>query len=118
MDRLVDAFEHGQVSSILALLAEDATFAMPPYAGWCRGRDAIADSWLMPGGPPPRLRYVTTRANAQPALGVYRLDRDACRYVPICLDVLTITGEQISGVTAFRTPDVFPRFGLPDHLPY
>ena len=70
----------------------------------------------MPGEPPPRLRYVTTWANAQPALGAYRLDRDALRYVPICLDVLTITGQQISAVTAFRTPDVFPRFGLPDHL--
>ncbi len=29
------------------------------------------DSWLMPGGPPPRLRYVPARANGQLALGTY-----------------------------------------------
>jgi hypothetical protein len=39
------------------------------------------------------------------------------RYVPIALDVLTLEGAQIGGVVAFRTPESFPRFGLPDHLP-
>ncbi|MGH2988315.1 MAG: sigma-70 family RNA polymerase sigma factor [Solirubrobacterales bacterium] len=69
VDRFMDAFEGGDVDAILELLAEDATFSMPPYAGWYRGRAAIAESWLMPGGPPPRLRYVPTRANGQLALG-------------------------------------------------
>jgi RNA polymerase sigma-70 factor (ECF subfamily) len=116
VQRFIDAFERGDVDAIVALLAEDATFAMPPYARWYRGRDAIADSWLMPGGPPPRLRYVPTRANGQPALGTYALDAERNRYLPIALDVLTLRGAQIADVTAFRTPDVFPRFGLPDEL--
>jgi hypothetical protein len=30
--------------------------------------------------------------------------------------VLTLRGTRIADVTAFRTPDVFPRFGLPDEL--
>jgi RNA polymerase sigma-70 factor (ECF subfamily) len=84
VERFADAFERGDVNAIVAMLAEDATFAMPPYPGSCRGREAIADSWLMPGGTPPRLRYVRTRAN----------------------------GQQIAAVTAFRTPEVFPRVGL------
>jgi RNA polymerase sigma-70 factor, ECF subfamily len=47
VQRFIDAFERGDVDAIVALLAEDATFAMPPYEEWYRGREAIADSWLM-----------------------------------------------------------------------
>jgi RNA polymerase sigma-70 factor (ECF subfamily) len=117
VEGFADAFERGDVDAILALLAEDATFGMPPYPGWCRGRDAIADSWLMPGGPPPRLRYVATRANGQPALATYLLDREAGAFLPLALDVLTLRGDLIVDVTAFRTPAIFPRFHLPGELP-
>ena len=116
VERFADAFERGDVDAILALLTEDATFSMPPYPGWCRGREAIADSWLMPGGPPPRLRYVAARSNGQPALATYLLDREAGGYEPIALDVLTVRGPLIAAVTAFRTPALFARFGLPDRL--
>jgi RNA polymerase sigma-70 factor (ECF subfamily) len=115
--RFIDAFESGDVDAILGLLTEDATFAMPPYANWCRGREAIGKSWLMPDGPPPRLRYVPTRANGQLALGTYVLDSDRGAYVPLALDVVTVRGAEISGVIAFRTPEVLRSFGLPDELP-
>ena len=116
VERFADAFERGDVDAIVAMLAEDAKFAMPPYPGSCRGRAAIADSWLMPGGPPSRLRYVPTRANGQQALGTYRLDRGQNRFLAIALDVLTLQGAQIADITAFRLPEVFPRFGLPPEL--
>jgi RNA polymerase sigma-70 factor (ECF subfamily) len=116
VQRFIDAFERGEVDAILALLAEDAVFAMPPYSSWYRGRETIADSWLMPGGPPPRLRYVPTRANGQPALGTYQLDEQTGRYLPLALDVLTLEGSLITEVIAFRTPELFPRFGLPEEL--
>ncbi len=114
--RFADSFERGDVHGILATLAEDATFSMPPFAEWCRGREAIAKSWLMPGGSPPRLRYRFTRANGQPALGVYLIDAGTARYVPLALDVLAFRGRLISDVVAFRMPDLFPRFGLPPSL--
>jgi RNA polymerase sigma-70 factor (ECF subfamily) len=116
VERFIDAFERGEVDDILSMLAEDATFAMPPYAGWRRGRDEIAESWLMPGGPPPRLRYEQTCANGQPAVGTYLLDEETGTYVAIALDVLSLRGELIADVTAFRTPAIFPRFGLPERL--
>jgi hypothetical protein len=89
---------------------------MPPYPEWYRGREAVSDSWLMPGGPPPRLRYVPTMANGQPALGTYQLDPEGKRFVPLALDVLTLRDERIADVTAFRTPTVFGPFGLPAQL--
>jgi RNA polymerase sigma-70 factor (ECF subfamily) len=117
VERFTDAFESGDVEAILGLLAEDATFAMPPYEGWCRGRDAIADSWLMPGEPAGGLRYVETRANGQLALGTYRFSSESGSRVPIALDVLTLREAQISDVQVFRTPESFRLFGLPDELP-
>jgi RNA polymerase sigma-70 factor, ECF subfamily len=116
VERFASAFERDDVDGIVALLSEDAKFSMPPYAGWCQGRKAISESWLMPGGPPPRLRYVSTRANGQPALATYRLDQESGFYKPIALDVLTLRGPLIADVVAFRSPGVFPRFGLPAEL--
>ncbi|HEX2414558.1 MAG TPA: sigma-70 family RNA polymerase sigma factor [Thermoleophilaceae bacterium] len=117
VERFIDAFERGDVESITSMLAEDATFAMPPYAGWSRGRAAIAGSWLMPGEPLTELRYLPATANGQPAMGAYRREPGESAYLPIALDVLTLRGERIVSVTAFRTPELFPRFGLPAALP-
>jgi RNA polymerase sigma-70 factor, ECF subfamily len=116
VERFTSAFERDDVDEIVAMLSEDAKFSMPPYAGWYRGREAISGSWLMPGGPPPRLRYVSTRANGQPALATYCLDAKGGSYLPIALDVLTLRGPWITDVVAFRSPGVFPRFGLPPKL--
>jgi RNA polymerase sigma-70 factor (ECF subfamily) len=115
--RLTDALEAGQVDVIVAMLTEDASFAMPPYPGWCRGRDALSESWLMPGGSPSGLRYLPTRANGQLALGAYKLDPQQRGYLPVALDVLSLRGTRITAITAFRTPEIFPRFGLPAELP-
>ena len=118
-ERFADAFERGDVKAILASLSEDATFQMPPYPDWREGRRAIADSWLMPGGPGPRLRYAPCRANGQVALGTYLLDRDEDAYLPIAIDVLSLeAGGSISGVIAFRELESFGRFGLPERIAF
>jgi RNA polymerase sigma-70 factor, ECF subfamily len=116
VDRFVEAFERGDVEAIVELLADNATFQMPPYAEWCEGRDPVSRSWLMPGGPAPRLRYVQTSANAQPALGTYLLQPGRRRYVPIALDVISLGEPLIASVAAFRDPSMFARFDLPDEI--
>jgi RNA polymerase sigma-70 factor, ECF subfamily len=113
---LADAFEQADIDAIVALLAEDVTFAMPPYEEWYLGREAVTDSWLMPGVAPGRLRCLPTRANGQPALGAYAFDPERDLFLPIALDVLTLRGGEIAEVIAFRTPEIFPHFGLPDRL--
>jgi RNA polymerase sigma-70 factor, ECF subfamily len=116
VSRLVGAFERGQVAAIMALLAEDAVFSMPPYPAWYQGRARIADSWLMPQDSPSGLRLLSTRANGQLALGVYKLDAARNLYMPNCLEVFGLRGELISEVTSFRNPELIRVFGLPDKL--
>jgi RNA polymerase sigma-70 factor, ECF subfamily len=112
VQRYMDAWERGDVDAIAAMLAEDATFAMPPYARWWRGRDVIAAF-----AREPVHRYVPTAANGQMANAAYRWNAEQGRYKAEALEVLTFEGAQVKEMTAFMTPEVFPRFGLPDGLP-
>ena len=34
MERYLDAWTRGDVEALVAMLTEDATFAMPPFATW------------------------------------------------------------------------------------
>jgi RNA polymerase sigma-70 factor, ECF subfamily len=111
VERYMDAWERGDVEALAALLAEDATFAMPPYARWWRGRDLIAAFAAQPVH-----RYLPARANGQPANAAYRWDPESGRYVAEALEVLTLEGATVKEMIAFMTPDVFPRFGLPGVL--
>jgi RNA polymerase sigma-70 factor, ECF subfamily len=111
VQRYVDAWERGDVEAVAALLADDARFAMPPYATWWRGRDVIAAF-----AAEPVHRYLTVQANAQPANAAYRWDPEKGRYVAEALEVLTIEGARVKEMIAFMTPQVFARFGLPDAL--
>jgi RNA polymerase sigma-70 factor (ECF subfamily) len=141
VDGYVDAWERGDVETVVSMLAEDATFAMPPLRSWFGGREEIAvflAGWPLSGA--WRWRHVETRANGQPALGFYSWDPDEGAYMPFALNVLTLRGEQIADVTAFvaratelperevyaRWPEqpadparllaTFERFGLPSRL--
>lgn len=60
------------------------------------------------------LTLVPTRANGQPALGMYVEAVDGIRHATGLL-VLTLSGDRIRGVTRFET-SVLPSFGLPRTL--
>jgi RNA polymerase sigma-70 factor, ECF subfamily len=111
VERYLDAWERGDVAALAALLAEDATFAMPPYASWWRGRDVIAAF-----AAEPVHRYLPVRANGQLANAAYRWEPEQGRYIAEALEVLTLEGSRVKEMTAFMTPAVFPRFGLPSAL--
>ncbi len=108
----LDAWERGDVDAIAAMLAEDATFAMPPWPMWWRGRDLIAAF-----AAEPVHRYLPIRANGQAANAAYRWDAQSRTYVAQALEVLTLDGALVKEMTAFMMPEVFPLFGLPGELP-
>jgi RNA polymerase sigma-70 factor (ECF subfamily) len=110
--RYVEAWERGDVEALAAMLAEDATFSMPPYAAWWRGRDVIA-----PFAAEPVHRYLLTTANGQAANAAYRWDPAEAAYVAEALELLAFEGDLVKEMVAFMTPEVVPRFGLPQQLP-
>jgi RNA polymerase sigma-70 factor, ECF subfamily len=112
----VDAWAEGDVDAVRALLAEDAVFSMPPWASWWRGREIIAGFAKTAAEECAESRTVPTRANGQPAVAYYHLDAETGRYLPAAIDVVSLEGALIKEITAFVTPEIFPRFGLPDEL--
>jgi RNA polymerase sigma-70 factor, ECF subfamily len=127
VERYIDAWERGDVDAILAMLAEDATFSMPPLPTWYRGREAIA-AFLTRFALRDRWRLLPARANGQLAFGCYAWDSEQRSYTALSLDVLTLDGTRATEVTSFVTPyvhgparerfaaDVLGRLGLPDRL--
>jgi len=112
--RWANAWQLGDVDAIVAMLAEDARFSMPPLPEWYLGRDTIR-AFLVDGPLTSRWRFLPTTANGQLAFGTYLWDDDAGQYVPGGLDVLTIHSGQVAEVISFLTADL-TRFGLPAHL--
>jgi RNA polymerase sigma-70 factor (ECF subfamily) len=60
---------------------------------------------------------VPTRANGQPAFGVYVADPHAGVYRAYTLLVITTAGDRITTITGFSNTSVMARFGLPRTLP-
>jgi RNA polymerase sigma-70 factor, ECF subfamily len=127
VERYIDAWERSDVDAILSMLADDATFMMPPLPTWYRGRDAIR-TFLVRSALLERWRLVPARANGQLAFANYGWETENKTYTPKTLDVVTLDGTVVKEITAFVTPftrgparerfaaDVFERFGLPDHV--
>jgi RNA polymerase sigma-70 factor (ECF subfamily) len=113
----VDAWERGDVDAVAAMLAEDATIAMPPMATWFRGREAVSIFLArrpLSGG--QSWRIVPTRANGQLAFGHYLLDEEAGAHIAHHVVVLTLEGSRVGDMTAFLLPHVLPYFGLPARI--
>lgn len=111
--RYMDAWEAGDVESIVELLTDDAKYSMPPLPQWFEGRDSIR-GFLLDGPLKWQWKFLPASANGQLAFGTY-LWEDG-RYVPKGLDLLVLRGSAIAEVVSFLEAD-FPRFGLPDSLP-
>jgi RNA polymerase sigma-70 factor (ECF subfamily) len=115
--RYVDAFERYDLDSLTSLLAEDATLNMPPYSLWLQGHDDISAWFLGPGYECRGSRLVPAAANGMPAFGQYKPGGPGGSFKPWALQVLEVSGGQITGLTTFLdTARMFPLFGLPLQL--
>jgi RNA polymerase sigma-70 factor (TIGR02960 family) len=114
--RLARAFEASDVQGIVCLLTHDAWIRMPPLPMEYQGRELAARffAWAFHNG--HGFRLIPTRANGQPAFGLYLRDPHAAIARANGLLVLTLAGPQISAITRFE-PGVLTQFGLPRTLP-
>jgi RNA polymerase sigma-70 factor (TIGR02960 family) len=115
--RLTDALERADLDVLIELLVTDVRFSMPPamleYRGIESARRLLAAVTFRPGR---TYRVVPTRANGQPAFGLYLADPHASVYRAYSLLVITTAGDHITAITGFNT-NVMTRFGLPRTLP-
>jgi RNA polymerase sigma-70 factor, ECF subfamily len=117
LDRYVQAFWEKDVDAIVAMLTRDAIWEMPPFTGWYQGNENIGRliDTQCPGGVHD-MRMVATRANGQPAFGLYMRGADGT-FTPFHLQVLTIGPDGVEHVGAFFDESLFDLFGLPASLP-
>ncbi len=115
--QMTDALERADLEALVGLLAEDVRVSMPPamleYRGIDMARQFFAAATLRPGR---SYRVIPTRANGQPAFGMYMADPHTALYRAYGLLVITIAADRITTVTGFDA-SVIPRFGLPRTLP-
>ena len=121
LERYVVAFEAYDIDALVALLHEDATQCMPPFALWLNGPVDIRRWHDGPGRGCRGSRVLRVHANGQPALAQYRPPQDGSaenpRWLPFCLHVLEVRDGRIASITNFLDTRLFRLFGLPDHLP-
>jgi RNA polymerase sigma-70 factor (TIGR02960 family) len=115
--RLTRAYDAGDVHGLVALLTEDVALRMPPALLEYHGRDLAARFLAAVAFRDGRtFRLMATRANGQPAFGVYVRDPVTGVSHALGLLVLTLAGDRISVITRFDN-SALPRFGLPRTLP-
>ena len=110
----VDAFERHDFDAVVASLAEHVTWQMPPFDRWYAGAEGSAVlSWThCPAAAPGDLRYLVTRANGQPAVGMYlRKGRD---WEAFQFQVLRVDADgKVDDVVGFFDAHLFRLAGLP-----
>ena len=113
----IRSWEDHDVESLVALLRDDVTFAMPPHSTWFRGVAAV-ERFLR--APPFSTRWsegfriVATRANGMVALAFYR--RIDAVFRPSSLQLISAIAGKVSEITSFIGVDYFRGFGLPEHI--
>jgi RNA polymerase sigma-70 factor (TIGR02960 family) len=117
VERFTRAFEAQDVAALVAMLTDDVSVTMPPlpieYVGpEAAGRFLRAATAWQGRGP----RLVATRANGQPAFGLYTRDPRADVLHAVGLLVLTLAGSRICAITRFEN-GVLHHFGLPRTAP-
>jgi RNA polymerase sigma-70 factor (ECF subfamily) len=112
--RYVEAFERYDVQALTALLHQEATLSMPPYALWLQGHESIA-RWLRTfGAGCEGSRLVPVAAcGGTPAFAQYRHGGAT----PWALLMLELDGDRITSMTSYLDVEtLFPRFGMPMQL--
>jgi RNA polymerase sigma-70 factor, ECF subfamily len=107
----LDAWERKDIPAIVAMLADDVVFDMPPWPAWYQGRATVEEllrlnqeecyeDW----------RFTPVQANGQLAYAAYGL-KDG-RYEAAAINVVGVRDGLIHTGTSFVLPALFPRFGV------
>lgn len=112
--KFVSAYESADIDALVALLTDDVFLSMPPMPLEYQGRAIVGRFFAPIFGSGQRFELVPTRANGQPAFGIYRHTPTGIHGSG--LFVLALAGDRIGAMTVFENT-VLPTFGLPPSLP-
>ena len=115
-ERLAAAYEAGDVEALVSLLTDDVVMTAPLAEGKYVGPAKAARVLEAIFAHNRSYRLVPTRANGQPAFGVYVQDPATGVIHAHGMLVLTLAGERVRAMTRFDN-SVIARFGLPRRLP-
>ncbi len=115
VEAYVTAFEAYDVDRLVALLAEHASFSMPPLTFWLQGREQIERWWRGPGDVCRGSRILLGRLNGRPAVGCYHVAGPG-RWEPFAIHVLEIGAAGITDITHYLDPTVFAQLGMPAEI--
>lgn len=116
VERFIDGWRQQDVDAVVALLADDATFTMPPLPEWYRGREAIR-LFMVEKMFKLRWRFAQARVSGQPAVAAYVWRDQAAAYELSVLNLLTFDGDRVARVSSFLDSALLTRFGLPATWP-
>jgi RNA polymerase sigma-70 factor (TIGR02960 family) len=115
VEQLTTAYQTGDVDALVALLSEDVTITTPLAGGQYVGT-AVARRFFETAIFPGRVyRLIPTRANGQPAFGVYIRDPATGVFHVNGMLVLTLAGDRVRAMTRIDNTPI-ARFGLPRRL--
>jgi len=107
----VEAWGRADAAALVALLARDVRFTMPPIPTWFAGREAVGRFFAeRVFAAPWRLVEIAGGANGQLAFACYQ----GPAYGLGALNVVTVGDGTIAALTGFLDPAVHRRFSLPD----
>jgi RNA polymerase sigma-70 factor (ECF subfamily) len=113
LSEIVRAWEECDTEALVALMTDDVWLRMPPNPLEYQGRE-LARRWFatIAFRDGRRFRLIPTRANGQPAFGIYLYSQLSRTAHAFGLVVITLTGDRVSAITKFES-GVMSRFGLP-----
>lgn len=112
----VRAWEAADITALVHLLKDDATYSMPPIPAWYRGREtirALLGRTVFSGQAHGRWRLLPTRANGQPAFGLYRHADIPGLYRAYGIQLVTRCDREICDIITFINAALFAHFDLP-----
>jgi len=117
LSRYVTAFERFDIDALVALLAEEATLSMPPYALWLRGPVAIGQWFRATGGGCRNARVVPVAASGAAGFAIYRRNTTDTAHEAFAVQVVETAANHITALHTFLDPTLFRAFDLPATLP-
>lgn len=115
LQRFVNAWESRDIAAMVALLAEDARFTMPPLPSWFSGRHFVALFFAERVFQTP-WRLLPLRGNGQPGFACYMQQAGEDHFTPGGVVLLRLRAGLVESIDSFIGPEVCRRFGMADAL--